>query len=723
MKYLRIFLILLLIPFMVLAEECDVSNITITSMKPNKIEGNTEVISDPTFEDRTINLNLKMYNVNDSITYDLVIQNDSEEDYMIDEDTFKTDSDYIEYTLKTKDNSNVVKANSSKNMTLIVAYKKEVEADKLTNNKFNASNSLKLSLNTSSKEEPLSVITTDNIKEVKNPITSVSSMLLIIIALLITTIIAYILITRKSIYTKYMLLILSFLLIPAVYAICTCDIEVESTIEIEKKPKLFDTIANLAKEDNSCVTKYEGEVTDEVDKTVTATNVYFDKCADKRNVVFNNMCWQAVRTTETGGTKLIYNGEVVDGKCESTRGNHKGIVQQNSYNDTLQTINTNYLYGDSFTYDISTGEFSLIDTSTATWNDSTYEDLIGKFTCKSSSDTCTTIYQINGYESNTSAYLSYYTIGDTNYAQIGTSAFNAYSNSPAKVGYMFNRVYNSKSKNINNNTEYKFGNSFTYDSSTNTYTLSGATKNISNWYNGYNEISGTRYTCWNTSGICNNLSYVFYTWQNKASYIDIVGRKNVNDTLEEMLLDDDINKYSSSIKGIIDAWYKQNLSSKTNKLEDIVYCNDRSIKFYGGWNPNDEEVTYYHYLQFQNSNDIKYNLICSRVLDQFSVSNNKAKLKYPVALIAHEEFHNLGDIPYTYQENHLIDTGSSYWSLSPISFSGTSNNAYNGYISYGLVISGPPVSHNIGTRPAISLINTTLISSGTGSESDPWIIE
>ena len=369
------------------------------------------------------------------------------------------------------------------------------------------------------------------------------------------------------------------------------------------------------------------------------------------------------------------------------------------------------------------GEFSLIDTSTATWNDSTYEDLIGKFTCKSSSDTCTTIYQINGYESNTSAYLSYYTIGDTNYAQIGTSAFNAYSNSPAKVGYMFNRVYNSKSKNINNNTEYKFGNSFTYDSSTNTYTLSGATKNISNWYNGYNEISGTRYTCWNTSGICNNLSYVFYTWQNKASYIDIVGRKNVNDTLEEMLLDDDINKYSSSIKGIIDAWYKQNLSSKTNKLEDIVYCNDRSIKFYGGWNPNDEEVTYYHYLQFQNSNDIKYNLICSRVLDQFSVSNNKAKLKYPVALIAHEEFHNLGDIPYTYQENHLIDTGSSYWSLSPISFSGTSNNAYNGYISYGLVISGPPVSHNIGTRPAISLINTTLISSGTGSESDPWIIE
>ena len=719
MKYLRFLIILLLIPFMVLAEECDISNITITSMKPNKIEGNTEVISDPTFEDRTINLNLKMYDVNDSITYDLVIKNDSEEDYMIDEDTFKTDSDYIEYTLKTKDNSNVVKANSSKNMTLIVAYKKEVEADKLTNNKFNASNSLKLSLNTSSKEEPLSVITTDNIKEVKNPITSVSSMLLIIIALLITTIIAYILITRKSTYTKYLLIVFSMLLIPTVYAICKCDIEVESTIEIEKKQKLFDTIANIAKEDNSCVSKYEGEVTDEVGKTVTATNVYFDKCAEQRNVIFGGFCWQVVRTTETGGTKLIYNGEPVDGKCESSRGNHKGIVQQNRYDDTLQTINSNYLYGDSFTYDISTGEFTLINTTTATWSDLTYEDLIGKFTCKSSSDTCTAIYQINGYDSNTSAYLSYYTIDNTNYAQIGTSSFNANSTSPAMVGYMFNKSYKSKRKSVIN-TEYKFGNSFTYNSSTNTYTLSGATKNISNWYDGYNEISGTRYTCWNTSGTCNTLSYVFYTWQYSLHYIDIIGVKTVNDALIEMLSSDDVNKYNSSIKGIVDAWYSQNLLTKTDKLENTVYCNDRSIKFYGGWNPNDEEVTYYHYLQFQNYNK-KIHLTCSRVLDQFSVSNNKAKLTYPIALFSHEEFHNLGVDPNTFQENPLINTGSSYWSLSPEEF--ISDYGYTGYISYGLVISGPPVSDNIGTRPAISLINNTLISSGTGTETDPWIIE
>ena len=241
MKYLRILLLLLLlIPFIVLAEECDISKITITSMKPNKIEGNTEVISDPEFEDRTINLNLKMYDINDSITYDLVIKNDSEDDYMIDEDTFKTDSDYIEYSLKTNDNTNIVKANSSKEVSLVVTYKKEVEDDKLTNNKFDVSNSLKLSMNTSNKEKELDIITTDNIKEsvdpveVKNPITSVSSVMIIIIISIISIVITGILIKRKKKYVKYIAFIIgTIIIIPiTVYALCNTWIVIESNIII-----------------------------------------------------------------------------------------------------------------------------------------------------------------------------------------------------------------------------------------------------------------------------------------------------------------------------------------------------------------------------------------------------------------------------------------------------------------------------------------------------------
>ena len=146
MKKLIILLVILFIPFIVLAEECDTSKITITSLEQSKIEGNTEVVGNPTFRGRNINLNLKMYEVGDSITYNITINNTSEEDYMIDEDTFKTDSKYIEYSLSTSDNSNVVKAKSNKNVTLTVTYKKEVEESLLSNNKFDATNSLNLSM-------------------------------------------------------------------------------------------------------------------------------------------------------------------------------------------------------------------------------------------------------------------------------------------------------------------------------------------------------------------------------------------------------------------------------------------------------------------------------------------------------------------------------------------------------------------------------------------------
>ena len=397
MKHLKYYLILLFIPFIVLAEECDISKITISSMEQSSIEGNTEIISEPTFKDRNIKLNIKMYEVGDSITYDLVIKNDSEEDYMIDEDTFKTDSDYIEYTLKTNDNSNVVKANSTKEVSLIVTYKKEVEDDKLTNNKFDASNNLTLSLNANEKEKELAVITTDNIKEsvdpkqVKNPITSVSSMLLISLILLTTITIAYVLIKKKNKYTKFIILVLSMLLIPTVYAVCTVDVKLETTIEIEKLPKLYDTVVGLSEENPACLTKYEGDVTDAVEKTVAATNVYFDECDDRRNIIFGGFCWQVVRTTETKGTKLIYNGEPdQNGECGTSRDDHKGIVQSN--NDD-QTLSANYLYGSSFTYDTTNNKFTLTDTTRATWSDSTYENLIGKFTCKTTNDECATFFK------------------------------------------------------------------------------------------------------------------------------------------------------------------------------------------------------------------------------------------------------------------------------------------------------------------------------------------
>ena len=118
-----------------------------------------------------------------------------------------------------------------------------------------------------------------------------------------------------------------------------------------------DLLQNLLAEGSSCITKYTGQVTDQVGSTVTATNVYFDKCADKRNIIFNNMCWQIIRSTETGGIKMIYNGEPDgNGGCGSSRGDHKGIVggTYGTYTHYFTEINHQFLYATSFTYNTTT---------------------------------------------------------------------------------------------------------------------------------------------------------------------------------------------------------------------------------------------------------------------------------------------------------------------------------------------------------------------------------
>ena len=795
MKKLIILLVILFIPFIVLAEECDTSKITITSLEQSKIEGNTEVVGNPTFRGRNINLNLKMYEVGDSITYNITINNTSEEDYMIDEDTFKTDSKYIEYSLSASDNSNVVKAKSNKNVTLTVTYKKEVEESLLSNNKFDATNSLNLSMNTAGEAKELGVITTDNIKElsapkqVSNPITSVSSIKLIVIFFMFLLIIICLTVHNKKRYKKFIILVLSFILIPVVYAVCQADVKVESNIEIDKASRLFETIKKLSNEENACVTKYNGDVTDEVNKTVAATNVYFDKCSDKRNVIFGGFCWQVIRTTETGGIKMIYNGEPVDGKCESTRGEHKGIVGTH----LLQEMAEEYSYGSSFTYDTKNSTFTLVDTFTEVWSETTYQELIGKFTCRNTTGTCTTLYSVNNFATATQAYVSSYTLDNTSFVQIGESSFNSYRYSLATVGYMYNNVnrgfslapgknpvpsvvvygddivdngddtytlVNPKTINISDwpenhedarnkyvclnstnstcsdlgyivdtgagDTNYyrfyrksryiKIGTGFTYENGA--YTL---TNTVNHWYlssqAAINDFATHHYTCWNKTGQCTKVYYVICQHPYETGQFLLDGGESMNDSLNEMLLSDNVNKYDSSIKGLIDNWYAQNLSSYTNMLEDTVYCNDRSVVSMGSL---DESTSLNVDLNFKNASGSLDNsdLTCSNLTDQFSTSNNNAKLTYPVALVSGVEYYNLLKNSSLLTQNNEIQ----FWTSTPSHFNTYSSDSRSLKIDSSGV-SQDNVGKSLGVRPTISLKTSTIIISGTGSEEDPWIIK
>lgn len=73
------------------------------------------------------------------------------------------------------------------------------------------------------------------------------------------------------------------------------------------------------------------------------------------NIIFGNFCWKMVRTTESGGTKLLYNGTPENGECNKT--GDAALIGKSAYN-TIDTDNAyvGYMYGKagSATYEATT---------------------------------------------------------------------------------------------------------------------------------------------------------------------------------------------------------------------------------------------------------------------------------------------------------------------------------------------------------------------------------
>lgn len=99
---------------------------------------------------------------------------------------------------------------------------------------------------------------------------------------------------------------------------------------------------------------------------------YYRGDVENNNVKFANFCWKVVRTTETGGTKLIYNGTSDEsGNCTNTTGEvtQIGTSAFNSQRDDNAYVG--YMYGtpDSSTYEETHANInnSTIKTYIDTW--------------------------------------------------------------------------------------------------------------------------------------------------------------------------------------------------------------------------------------------------------------------------------------------------------------------------------------------------------------------
>ena len=152
---------------------------------------------------------------------------------------------------------------------------------------------------------------------------------------------------------------------------------------------------------------------------------YYRGAVDNNNVKFGGFCWKAVRTTDTGGVKMIYNGEPdASGNCTNTTGDNTQIgtsafnSNYNSlayvgymygtiyirYNREVSQLNDSYVYGNDVTYSGGTYTLTNTMTTTGTWSND-YNTLNNHhYTCFSDNNTCSTVYYIYYTHSTQGAY-------------------------------------------------------------------------------------------------------------------------------------------------------------------------------------------------------------------------------------------------------------------------------------------------------------------------------
>ena len=192
------------------------------------------------------------------------------------------------------------------------------------------------------------------------------------------------------------------------------------------------------------------------------------------------------------------------------------------------------------------------------------------------------------------------------------------------------------------------------------------------------------------------------------------------------------NTNSSTIKGVIDTWYKDNLNSNYGKYlsATAIYCNDRSVT--SGTYSVSSSFGYSAKTRLDVNKTPTYN--CADTNDKFTVdsSTGNGKLTYPIALMTADEVSFAGgkygsNAPtwYYYNSANESSTGSTWWwVLSPYIWDGSyahvfgvHGSSWPGFLNSNLVLDTG------GVRPVTSLKSCVKYSSGDGTATNPYTIQ
>lgn len=353
----------------------------------------------------------------------------------------------------------------------------------------------------------------------------------------------------------------------------------------------------------------------------------------------------------------------------------------------------NRALGSGYTFDSSTNKYTLTDiTQSQTFDDSS----IGKYTCNNLNGTsCSSVYKIKEVDTTSSTSYNYVTLADY---------YSSTDDSESTGSGLY------KSIDEDGDSYYFRGNVNNYVSFANQL-----------WrvirVNGDGTIRLLYNTDINTSAF-NNVNddekYSGYTYDNE----NVCTKENPcisSFDAKNNLFVNNMNMTNSDVKTYLENWYIGNLKLYDNYISLESYCNDTTgnngdgSSYYGGY----ERIS----KQYQPS------LKCP---DTSQLYGGNYKLK--IGLMTADEANYAGlnvKAPYATTNNYLYYS-SNWWFMTPsgklITSNVTRSSESGGHKSIGIT---PQifVTYTFYVRPVINLKSNTLITSGDGSLSNPYVIE
>lgn len=363
-----------------------------------------------------------------------------------------------------------------------------------------------------------------------------------------------------------------------------------------------------------------------------------------------------------------------------------------------QIMDDFYVYGDGYTIN-DDGTYKITNPTLITKRDFyySYSDYKGKYFGED--------LQIREGNYNSTSYDGYKNGGLINTNRVSSLFYNLSSggSSLTASNYQSYLAFSPISK------IPKFSSSVTY--SNGKYKLSGTVTNVGLYdTSNISKVNNTHYTCFTAGDECSSVYYVYYANGNYVYSIKLNNGENISGALVNMFNSSATNSKDSIIKQLVESWYAHSLSSYTSYLADTVYCNDRSIKSLGGFNPSGGSL--YSPLTFNGTSNTS--LLCLNEADRFSVSNSVAPLKYPIGLLSGAEANLLGN-------NKVRASGSKYWLMSPSSLTGTSIGQFV-VETTGTLSSTVSINSSNYIRPVITLKGSLTLVSGDGSVTSPYVV-